>query len=634
MKQSNIHLFEKLKKNNPFIRFNKISQNLDNNINKSISYFNNREKILKKGDFKNMNDMTKYNTINNLRKSTIERNNIFINENEDNTHKIKIVNTKLHRSSLRYGCLDNINTKNSKNIRFNLNKRFINIESLPSVNSLKTNSECNDICNDQDYLNTIKNEIYKYKSNNNFISIETLESKESKNRFKDNINYKNKRVTTEEGKFKNSLIQYETENENKYFYTENDIARFSFSNGDVNYLSNSIIRTNTKKFYNIKRIINKFKIQLICLKLKKMIHQIYLFIFIQLLTKRIQNNAKKKAFNKIFKRKNNSNFYDIIRKHIETYIAIMKSDKHNKYICQNDLIQLIKENIFKKYLLNSSKNKFIFLTDEQEKKLIETNLFINNDKDLINYFFLYYKVEYKLLEDNYYNLIQFRLIKEPLYNLNIFSITKYMEELYYNITHENICKECFCKTDENCSLNCNCHIKLNNSINLINKIKNRISHNKSFNIGTIKNEEISDILDISNQKDKTNIKITIKKIKRSSADNTRNRLCNNDDSGLCSSNDIDIFQKMNTGIKSLISKVKINKAFKDFSLNKKNKQIKNGLKIDRTFTEFEINNMKKKNNIPCIDNKYNTIFYNLKDDIIPKKKVRTLKGIKNIFDEQ
>ena len=92
---------------------------------------------------------------------------------------------------------------------------------------------------------------------------------------------------------------------------------------------------------------------------------------------------------------------------------------------------------------------------------------------------------------------------------------------------------------------------------------------------------------------------------------------------------------MNTGIKSLISKVKINKAFKDFSQNKKNKQIKNSTKIDRTFTEIsDNNNMKKKNSIPYIDNKYNTIFCNIKDDIIPKKKVRTLKGIKNIFDEQ
>ena len=450
IKQSNIHFFEKLKKNNPFIKFKKVRKSHDNTINKSISYFNKKDKILKKGDFKNIYDMTKYNTINNLRKSTKERNNIFINKNEDNRNEIKILNNKLHKSSLRYGGIDNTNNKNSKNIRFNLNRRFINIESLPSVNSLKTNSECNDICNDQDYLNIIKNEIYKYKPNNNIISIETLESKESKSKFKESLNYKNKRVTTEEGKFKNSLIQYETENDNKYFYTENDIARFSFSNGDINFLSNSIVRTNTKKFYNLKKIMNKFKIKLFCLKLKKMIHQIYLFIFIHLLSKRIQKNLNKVAFNKIFKRKNTSNFYDVIRKHIETYIALMDSDKNDKNICQNDLVQLIQKNIYNKYLLNTSKNKFIFLTDGQEKNLIETDLFINNDKDLINYFFFYYKLKYKLLEDHYYNLIQFRLIKEPLFSFNIFTITKYMEELYYNITHENICKSCFCKTDENC----------------------------------------------------------------------------------------------------------------------------------------------------------------------------------------
>ena len=75
-----------------------------------------------------------------------------------------------------------------------------------------------------------------------------------------------------------------------------------------------------------------------------------------------------------------------------------------------------------------------------------------------------------------------------------------MEKLYYNITHEKICKVCICKTDENFSLNWNCHIEQKNPINLINKIKNKISHNKSFNIGTMKNEEISGILDITKKK--------------------------------------------------------------------------------------------------------------------------------------
>ena len=65
--------------------------------------------------------------------------------------------------------------------------------------------------------------------------------------------------------------------------------------------------------------------------------------------------------------------------------------------------------------------------------------------------------------------------------MNIFSITKYMDKLYNNIIHENICKICFCKKEESCSINCNCHIKLQNSINLINKIKDRIANYKIIN---------------------------------------------------------------------------------------------------------------------------------------------------------
>jgi len=114
--------------------------------------------------FKNINDISKYNTINNFRKFTKERNNIFINENENNKNEIKILNIILYKSCLRYRGIDNINTKNSKNFRFNLNRRFINIESLPLVN---------------------KNGIYKYKSNNNIIIIEILESEEIKSKFEE-----------------------------------------------------------------------------------------------------------------------------------------------------------------------------------------------------------------------------------------------------------------------------------------------------------------------------------------------------------------------------------------------------------------------------------------------------------------
>ena len=145
-----------------------------------------------------------------------------------------------------------------------------------------------------------------------------------------------------------------------------------------------------------------------------------------------------------------------------------------------------------------------------------------------------------------------------------------MDELYFVIIHNNLCKKCFCKIDEYCSLNCNYHIKINNSLNLINKIKNKINQNKSFNIESEKKEENLEKFKSINQKEKRNIRIVIRKVKKSSADIIRNRINNSFNSNeACSSNDIDVFQKMNTGIKSLINKVKINKAFKDFNQNKK-----------------------------------------------------------------
>ena len=63
---------------------------------------------------------------------------------------------------------------------------------------------------------------------------------------------------------------------------------------------------------------------------------------------------------------------------------------------------------------------------------------------------------------------------------------------------------------------------------------------------------------------------------------------------------------MNTGIKSLINKVKINKAFKDFNQNKKNKN------IGKTFSEF---GDKIKNEKVILNNfensNHHTYFYNI-----------------------
>ena len=583
----------------------------------------------------NEKDKSFFNNINELLLDSNERNSTYINEAEESRNQIpiKVMQTKLYKNSINYN-MDNSN----KNIKSKKNK-YINIESLPSYNSVRTYSDINEINScDRNLINLNKKK---------FISIQTLESKESENKNKFKVNYinvnSNKRVPTEGIYFKNNSLGYVTENDNKYFYTENDIVRFSFSNGDLNFLSNSILRTTTRNFFYFKEYINRHIIKIVNLKLKFLIHHINLFIFIHMMVQRIQKKIHKIVYNKIFKKKNNINIYSIIKRHIKIYNEIIKDKKSN--FIQNDIVNLLKNNIFKKYLLFKNKSKFLYITNEQMENLIKTNLFVNNDKDLINYYFLYYKLEYKFLDDKkYYNLIQFRLIKDPLYNMNIFAITKYMEELYHMIVHDNICIKCFCKFGEDCSTNCNCHIKISNSLNLINKIKDKINHNKSFNIGNSINQKNSEFLEnINIPKDKRNIKIVIKKVKRCSADIIRcsyNKFEEKEES--CNNSDIDIFQEMNTGIKSIINKVKINKAFRQFNHNKNRSNI---IKIGRTFTEFSDNSnfFKKKSDNFLISNndylKYNTLFnnYNHFKNIrneTPEKKIYSFHTKKNIFKEK
>ena len=598
-------------------KINIITQS-ENELDKNRIYFNNIDEL---SNEKENTQQININTNNN------ERNSTYINEAEEyrNEIPIKIMETKLYKNSINFD-------RNENSIKSNTNNNYINIETLPSYYSIKSNSE-NTGKNNIDINNNTNTLKYKY----NNISIQTLESKESQNnpgnKFKDNLIVLNniKRVTTEENKYKSIPIQYEAENENNYFYTENDIARFSFSNGDINILNNSIFRKTT--FCGFKNYIDKHIIKIICLRIIKTVYHIKLFIFMETLIERIKKNIHRNTFNVIFNKKNNNNFYSIIKRHIKVYNEIIK-DKNNKY-SKNDLVKLIKNNIYNNYLLENNKNSFLYISNNQEKILIDTKLFVNNDKDLIEYYLLYYKIEYKLTnEHQYYNLIQFRLIKEPLHIFNIFSITKYMDELYYNIIHDYICNKCFCKINENCSINCNCHIKVNNSIKLINKIKNKINHNKSFN------QESSENYDSINQKEPRNIRIIIKKVKRTNADIIRTKLNSMEESSeVCSSSDIDVFQKMNTGIKSLINKVKINKAFKDFNQNKKNKN--SMIKIGRACSEFGDNAIyKKKNDMPIFDNieqtKNHTIFYNIKSDhnATPEKKIYSFKIGKNIFNEK
>ena len=555
--------FYKLRKKNSLKEITKNENNKRNQI-----YFNNIDEFLQEKDGEKINDVTKYNTINNShRHFSNERNSNLLNDTDENKNgnPIRILNAKIQKSSISY------NGNNQKNIQFNYtpnnNFKYINIESLPSINSSKTE-------NDIFFIETNKmNNSIKLMNNVTNISIQTLGSKASKNKFRENIKYM-KRLTTEGSIHKKKIIDYEIKDCKNYFSTDN---------GEKNLYENSNIRKNLSNNFIFIRYINKRTIKIFCIKIKNIQSKIPKYYFIQMLLLRIKKHINVFVYNKIFNKKIDIDFYKIIRRHINTYNHIMKeANTKNKYE-NNELLTLMKNNIFQRFF----KSNFLFLTEEQENNFINKEIFISNDKDLINYFLIYYSIEYKALDTNYFNMIQFRLIKEPLKNMNIFSITKYMNDLYNSIIHNNICKNCFCKLEESCFINCNCHIKKKNSINLINRIKNRmtrIAHNKSFN--DTKNE--TSFFEEKNKYNERNIKITIKKIKKISADNSRigrNNFEGSIDSKNSNDKDIDIFQKINTGIESLINKVKINKAFKDFNINKKKK-------IVRTATEFTCLNSK------------------------------------------
>ena len=600
----NIFITKLIKRNFITNPFNQIKRNnsfktiIQSDNNKNQIYFNNIDEFLHDKEGEKINDVTKYNTINNShRKFSRERNSTLTNDIDEykNENPIKIKNAEIHKSNINTNFENITNLKEMKN-KYTPNNKYVNIESLPSINSLKTNTENNDIFGFE--TNKINNN-YKINNNINNISIQTLGSNLSKNKFRENIKYI-KRMTTEGNNYKNEPIEYGNKS---YIYTYNDIVKFSFNNEIGDPFDNSISRINTINYFNFVKFINERITKLFIHKIKEIRNDKCLYMFIQILIQRINKYINTFVFNTIFNRHNKDDYYKIIKKHLNIYNIISKEPKNKNKFKKNELIILLKENIFNSYF----GGKFLFLYPEQEKNFNEKDIFISNDKDLINYFLLYFKYEYKPIDNSYLNMIQFRLIKEPLYNMNIFSITKYMETLYNNIMHDNICKTCFCKKGESCSIKCNCHIKEQNSINLINKIKNRITHNKSFNEPTKDNNSF---IDEKNKQNERNIRIIIKKIKRTGDDNKKSRYNNNDeqssDSKASNSIDLDIFQKMNAGVQSIINKVKINKAYRDFNNSKKKK-------IDRTTTEIVGVTKKKK--------EYNEGLYNVNNHFTtPDKK--------------
>ena len=116
-------------------------------------------------------------------------------------------------------------------------------------------------------------------------------------------------------------------------------------------------------------------------------------------------------------------------------------------------------------------------------------------------------------------------------------------------------------------------------------------------------------------------------MKRTSADKTRTKNNNSEessDSKNSNSHEIDVFQKMNVGIESIINKVKINRAFRDLNCERKKQ-------IERTCTEFNGEIKKKKVYNETLESGY----YNLKNHFTtPDKKSCSFLFEKKLLNEK
>ena len=90
-------------------------------------------------------------------------------------------------------------------------------------------------------------------------------------------------------------------------------------------------------------------------------------------------------------------------------------------------------------------------------------------------------------------IIKKRLILEPLKNQNIFTITRYIDNLYNDYIQNHVCKDCYCKNNEVCLSGCKCHnmnnLKFSSHISKNDNENNKIDENLNINL-TI-NEESS-----------------------------------------------------------------------------------------------------------------------------------------------
>ena len=399
----------------------------------------------------------------------------------------KFRNKKKDNKDNKENILENENILNDPKITSN--KSSIQSRNNNNRNSLLKNTQTNE------------NISTTYRTNDNFIKTNSINDDDKKDNIIENRNL----IDKLENK-KNNINSYynnseEDEKENEYNENNDNLKQ---DDDKTNYLNNDNIRKAYQiKIYKSKKDDEPTKeseiLKMLIQRIKKNINQ-YVFKKIKInnyINKDNQINDKKDndndkdnnndynndisliSMSSDYEPKKENFFFNTIRRHLKI------NKMENNWEGNNEVINLLKNNI-PDYFKNYPNTNFIpYINEDQEENLINKQLYEMNDDQLADYMNKCYKIEKNIFTITP-DMIKNRLKIKPLKNRNIFTITKYMDDLYDDYINGRICQNCCCKNDELCLFECPCHHKNNSNI-INNKLDNMNENNILNNNEKIRN---------------------------------------------------------------------------------------------------------------------------------------------------
>ena len=360
------------------------------------------------------------------------------------------------------------NLKNKINVlQINIKKflRKINNEiNSPLANKLKTIKINKINLSKEIFESTNENSNYQNINNINNISEFTPDEINNKNNKNENIFISNNLNTFsfDFKNIKNEDIEDDDTNININMISPKNIN----ANKTIDFSSKNML-ISTERFNSYKKlkkifianISNKFANFLMNILLKLHLYN-FIKIFLQKINKSVNQYVYCSIFNKK-KEKNENIFFTTLKRHI---IYNMQID------INNDIKKLLINNIpksFQSYYDDFSLVYIPYINSFQEKKLINTQLFFDNDNNLVNYFVNFYKKDFFQINND---LLKNILSKYKLYNRNIFTLTKYFDSIIELIKANKLCAKCLCL-----NINCLCE-KNNNKKSNFNYIKKRCNY--------------------------------------------------------------------------------------------------------------------------------------------------------------